>query len=132
MANEKKVYEKLMLDKGIYGFPLWNPEPSTTIVEHGKKGVQVGDVGFLNGEGAFEYLFTIAASKDDARNSLIKKYSFEPKLVGWAETDISTRPAFPAGHCESTKSIQRKAFDASVGAKYVMAPGPLQLIYSIF
>ncbi|KAJ7136961.1 hypothetical protein C8R44DRAFT_728891 [Mycena epipterygia] len=112
VINAKDTYTNAILAKGKYGYPLWNPAPSTTPAEHYTEGVQVGDVGFLNSEGAFEYLFTIAAPKHDARNSLIKDCRFEP--MQWGPGHVSTRSGFNPGDHESTESICKMPFDASV------------------
>ncbi|KAJ6499779.1 hypothetical protein DFH09DRAFT_1035136, partial [Mycena vulgaris] len=116
--NNKDTYTNLLLGKG-YGYPLYIPEPTTTPVEYHKHGVRVGDVGFLNDQGAFDYLFTIAAKKEDPRNELllrdthIKDCAFEFMEL---DADVRLLSVFQAGYSESTESIHGVDFEASAGA----------------
>ncbi|KAJ7856021.1 hypothetical protein B0H13DRAFT_1902809 [Mycena leptocephala] len=112
--NAKEIYTRLILGKGTYGYPLWNGEPATWPVEHYTEGVQVGDVGSVTSEGAFEYLFTIAAPKDDPRNDRIKDSDDPFEYMKWdSRRDISTRSGFHSGYSESTESTHGKDVNAS-------------------
>ncbi|KAF9048914.1 hypothetical protein BJ165DRAFT_1069438 [Panaeolus papilionaceus] len=54
-----KIYERNMLKKGR-GYPLWVPECSQTLhIKKRKLGVEVGDVGLIDKDGYFVFLFNI-------------------------------------------------------------------------
>ncbi|KAF9048908.1 hypothetical protein BJ165DRAFT_1463452 [Panaeolus papilionaceus] len=54
-----KIYERHMLKKGR-GYPLWVPECSQTLhIKKRKLGVEVGDVGLIDKDGCFVFLFNI-------------------------------------------------------------------------
>ncbi|KAF9076538.1 hypothetical protein BDP27DRAFT_1198180, partial [Rhodocollybia butyracea] len=67
--SEKELYSQLLLSKKE-GFPLWNPKPDENLAcEYRKRGTSIGDVGYLNGNGSFIYLFNVCALADDPVNA---------------------------------------------------------------
>jgi hypothetical protein len=124
-TNDKNTYTKLLLGKGC-GYPLWNPQPSTRPPEYRKHGVRIGDVGYINDQGAFNYLFTIAAGREDSRNSMLltkrikdSTTRFKPVDLDRDEDGIREWPhAFSREHCVSTETNLKRSFDASAQARY--------------
>jgi hypothetical protein len=52
-----------------HGFPVWEPEPSSSSVEaYLAKGVGIGDVGIKTDEHDLDYLFNITVPTTDAKN----------------------------------------------------------------
>jgi hypothetical protein len=62
MAAEQSpsdIYARLLLPKK-QGYPLWFPAPDEDLpVEYRSVGVDVGDVGMITSDGAFDFLFNI-------------------------------------------------------------------------
>ena len=60
-------YTRSMLEC-LVGYPLYEPEPFSELsTEYLREGAQVGDVGFIREDGAFDFLFNICPP----RNSLV-------------------------------------------------------------
>ncbi|KAF9048912.1 hypothetical protein BJ165DRAFT_1067886 [Panaeolus papilionaceus] len=77
-ANNK-VYERKMLEK-CRGYPLWVPECSQTLlVSKRKLGVDVGDVGLIENDGHFVFLFNILLPSD---------HSFHPDVMPEGYTPV--------------------------------------------
>ncbi|KAE9388461.1 hypothetical protein BT96DRAFT_836207 [Gymnopus androsaceus JB14] len=58
--NSIEVYSRLLLPQGR-GYPLWKPRSDSSNLpkEYKRDGVHIGDVGFLNIFGGFEFLFNV-------------------------------------------------------------------------
>jgi len=55
--------------KCLRGYPLYNPKPFCELSkEYPRKGVNVGDVGFVRGSGTFDFLFNICPSQNGPIN----------------------------------------------------------------
>ncbi len=54
------IYASLLLPKG-HGYPLWLPEPPSNL----PSGTQIGDLGILNDDGGFTYLFNVCKDASD-------------------------------------------------------------------
>ncbi|KAK0451366.1 uncharacterized protein EV420DRAFT_1274226 [Desarmillaria tabescens] len=62
------IYPSSMLSKG-HGYPSWLPDmPSNWPEAYLCHGTQIGDVGFLDEHGGFEYLFNVCKSAEDPIN----------------------------------------------------------------
>ncbi|KAK0451358.1 uncharacterized protein EV420DRAFT_1560593 [Desarmillaria tabescens] len=62
------IYPSSMLSKG-HGYPLWLPDlPSHWPDAYLCHGTQIGDVGYLDQYGGFEYLFNVCKSAEDLVN----------------------------------------------------------------
>ncbi|KAJ7844836.1 hypothetical protein B0H13DRAFT_1473605, partial [Mycena leptocephala] len=68
--SSSEQYAILLLPK-CYGYPLWDPQPTESNTTYQKDGVRIGDVGYLSGEGSFNYLFNICVPKDDLLNAFL-------------------------------------------------------------
>ncbi|KIL63157.1 hypothetical protein M378DRAFT_52365, partial [Amanita muscaria Koide BX008] len=61
-------YARSML-KSLRGYPLYNPKPFSELSkEYARKGVNIGDVGFVRGTGTFDFLFNICPSQNSSIN----------------------------------------------------------------
>lgn len=66
-----QTYKRHMILKG-FGHPLWIPQCNIQLpVPYRRIGVRIGDVGIITREGAFDCLFNICLSREDAINSLV-------------------------------------------------------------
>ncbi|KAJ6489704.1 hypothetical protein DFH09DRAFT_375436 [Mycena vulgaris] len=113
--SDREEYTKLLLGKG-YGYPLWYPQPSDRPIEYRKHGVRVGDVGFVNDQGSFDYYFTVRVSREDERNSLLLSQTIADDTIN----DDNVRPwpnIFQPGECVSTESIRKTNFQVSAQAE---------------
>ncbi|KIL63942.1 hypothetical protein M378DRAFT_163905 [Amanita muscaria Koide BX008] len=61
-------YTRSML-KSLIGYPLYDPKPFSELSkEYPRNGVNIGDVGFIRGDGTFDFLFNICPSKNASIN----------------------------------------------------------------
>ncbi|KAK0211869.1 hypothetical protein IW262DRAFT_1280255 [Armillaria fumosa] len=67
------IYASLILPKG-HGYPLWIPEPRS----NHPNGTQIGDLGILNDDGGFTYLFNVCKGASDSINENRVPPGFEP------------------------------------------------------
>ncbi|KAF9011206.1 hypothetical protein BDQ17DRAFT_871896 [Cyathus striatus] len=57
--NDCEIYVKKMFPLR-HGYPIWLPQPDLNLpIEYRRKGVSIGDVGYITPSGAFEFLFNI-------------------------------------------------------------------------
>ena len=53
----------------MIGYPLYEPEPFSELsTEYLFKGVNIGDVGFVRDDGAFDFLFNICSTENGSVN----------------------------------------------------------------
>ncbi|KAF9059485.1 hypothetical protein BDP27DRAFT_468492 [Rhodocollybia butyracea] len=68
-GSDSELYSQLLLPKKR-GYPLWYPAPSENLpYEYRTAGISIGDVGYLNRNGAFNYLFNVCCSADHPVNA---------------------------------------------------------------
>ncbi|KIL57827.1 hypothetical protein M378DRAFT_31890, partial [Amanita muscaria Koide BX008] len=61
-------YTRSMLECMV-GYPLYEPEPFSELsTEYLRKGVNVGDVGIVRDDGAFDFLFNICSPQNGSIN----------------------------------------------------------------
>lgn len=59
-----KLMERVVPERG---FPLWYPEPNSTLPEECRKtGLQIGDVGVVRADGSFDLFFNICLPENHA------------------------------------------------------------------
>ncbi|KIK62781.1 hypothetical protein GYMLUDRAFT_164037, partial [Collybiopsis luxurians FD-317 M1] len=67
-STAPKIYAELLLPKG-HGYPMWCPAPNEVLPQHYQNnGVDVGDVGLITEEGAFDFLFNVFLPPDHIIN----------------------------------------------------------------
>ncbi|KAE9387238.1 Pkinase-domain-containing protein [Gymnopus androsaceus JB14] len=68
--NHIELYSQLLLPQRR-GYPLWKPRPDNSHLpeKYRKDGVHIGDVGFLNSWGGFEFLFNVCHPADHELNT---------------------------------------------------------------
>jgi hypothetical protein len=110
------VYTKELLTTGN-GYPLYIPEPNASLPEaYQRRGIHEGDVGILNPDGSWDFLFNVCKSHDDLVNAGRTPDDFE-----WIEVqesyDVSTTPGFfkPGSHVAST-TMKTGTFNADISA----------------
>ncbi|KAF8995187.1 hypothetical protein BDQ17DRAFT_1412262 [Cyathus striatus] len=79
-----------------HGYPLWLPQPDHSLpIEYCRKGVSIGDVGFITCDGSFDFLFNIwnpGVEYSINRNDLADGFS---SLVSPPQLQTSTKTVFP-------------------------------------
>lgn len=59
--SDSQVYARKLFARK-YGYPLYIPEPSSTLpLDFIKRGVSVGDVGIISQDGSFDFAFSLCA-----------------------------------------------------------------------
>ncbi|KAF5343735.1 hypothetical protein D9757_014646 [Collybiopsis confluens] len=78
---ESEVYASLLFLRGK-GYPMWRPRSRNSRLPdiHKREGIQIGDLGFINDSGGFEYLFNICHSADHELNAGRVPQEFKPLL----------------------------------------------------
>ncbi|KAM6497643.1 hypothetical protein JOM56_005591, partial [Amanita muscaria] len=108
------------------GYPLYNPKPFSELsMEYPRNGVNVGDVEFVRGDGAFDFLFNICPSQNRLINppSLPDGFSLETSDHSTTR-DLEPLPPntvylpFPKNH--------RKKSVKSEGAVLILPEGAIQ------
>ncbi len=62
-----------------YGYPLWLPEPSDDLPpDYIRGGTQIGDLGYLDEDGGFVYLFNVGKAINDPVNVGRTPPGFDP------------------------------------------------------
>ncbi|KAF8415203.1 hypothetical protein L210DRAFT_2747694 [Boletus edulis BED1] len=95
--SPQDVYAKYLPSN--HGYPLWFPEPSSTLPSSYKAdGLQIGDVGYVDGDGAFNVLFNISFRPNHALNQRLGVSStFDPVGLD-ANYDVNVKlNAIPLG-----------------------------------
>ncbi|KIL63053.1 hypothetical protein M378DRAFT_732563 [Amanita muscaria Koide BX008] len=68
VASVADRYSRSML-KSLAGYPLYEPQPFSELsTEYLRHGVNVGDVGFVRGDGVFDFLFNVCPTKNGLIN----------------------------------------------------------------
>ncbi len=95
-SYQPAIYCRSLMSAGN-GFPPWRLTPSTFPEAHFQQGVSIGDVGYFDDTGGFQYRFNIFYSRDDPIQEVRMPRNFrpiEPSLPNWkvrVSTDV-TKP----------------------------------------
>lgn len=118
-SSHPSLYVKLLFELGL-GYALYEPNTAGYGSDAFDK-VRVGDVGYLNPEGAFIRLFNICHEANHEINQNRRRPSnFEP--IAENCRGIGTYASRPAGlYRSSTMSSKGIGFDANVAPKLVFA-----------
>ncbi|KAJ7854461.1 hypothetical protein B0H13DRAFT_2578964 [Mycena leptocephala] len=75
--SDSRLYSRLLLPKG-HGYPLFRPKPFDDLpLESLRVGTDIGDVGVVTSDGAFDPIFNICRSADDPVNRFGVPQGFE-------------------------------------------------------
>jgi hypothetical protein len=106
--SASNAYARFLLPRSI-GYPLWFPEPSNYLPEYQRKGIGVGDLGYITFDGHFDFLFNICLPSDHPINYQAPP-EFQP-LEFNEESDVTTTPQiYTPGQFIASESIQMKSF----------------------
>ncbi|KAF8125246.1 hypothetical protein EV363DRAFT_1176165 [Boletus edulis] len=119
------VYAKHLLKRHVvYGYPLWTPEPMSTLPEdYQEHGLQIGDVGTVDSDGQFDVLFNICKRSDNPLHTHGVPENFQPVEQGDVK---STRNALSA-HPIYSHGIQQFATSARAGAILLLPQGAMSV-----
>jgi hypothetical protein len=105
--SASNAYARFLLPKSI-GYPLWFPEPSNYPPEYQRKGIGVGDLGYITFDGHFDFLFNICLPSNHPINYQAPP-EFQP-LEFNEESDVITTPQiYMPGKFIASESIQMKS-----------------------
>ncbi|KAF9525138.1 hypothetical protein CPB83DRAFT_772660, partial [Crepidotus variabilis] len=89
------------------GSPLWLPGPDRRLpIDYRRKGLSVGDVGILNPDGGFSFLFNVFMSSKDSINLGRVPPSFE-SLSPPDDMDFEERDCFGEWSAVTSRSVKR-------------------------
>jgi hypothetical protein len=106
--TDRDLYSRLLLAKG-HGYPLSYPQPPDDLPPESRaKGIEIGDVGVLTSDGAFDVIFNICRAPDDPVNRFGVPVGFETVHLG--PGDISSRELYhrPGSHVSNTRVNKRR------------------------
>ncbi|KAJ7601117.1 hypothetical protein C8J56DRAFT_26549 [Mycena floridula] len=104
MLLSSEVYSNGLMPLG-HGFPLWRPKPMNMM---GRRGVQVGDLGYVTRDGGFVFLFNIHRDKDDPSQSRGAPDGFSP-LQDMGEVAEETEHFVPGTRLVYPVQVQAEA-----------------------
>jgi hypothetical protein len=109
----RDIYGTLLSRKGR-GYALSTPEPNKNLpVEYQRKGIQIGDVGIINPDGSFSYIFNICTPRDDPINPRSLPVDFAPIDPPIDPIDIQRLAAFKPGSYLASPSIEKSENDTT-------------------
>ncbi|KIK59377.1 hypothetical protein GYMLUDRAFT_678444 [Collybiopsis luxurians FD-317 M1] len=103
---ESEVYARLLLPRRK-GYPLWKPKPDEYLSEEYRRvGVDIGDVGYLNESGGFDYLFNACLPANHPVNLGRVPLDFQPLhgMLNPRDLTGSMREHEPGSHIPSHPS----------------------------
>jgi hypothetical protein len=98
------VYARLLLTKKI-GYPLWMPEPNSNPEEYAAEGANIGDVGEITYDGAFNFLFNICLPLDHPINSRAPP-TLEPIIIN-RNRDVNARKLSHRGFVIASQTVEQ-------------------------
>ncbi|KAJ7618636.1 hypothetical protein FB45DRAFT_1033828 [Roridomyces roridus] len=112
--SDSHLYTRLLLSKG-HGYPLFHPQPFDDLPTTSREvGTQVGDVGIITPDGAFDVIFNICRPADDPANRFGVPTGFEQ--IELVPEDMASRPRYhrPGSDISNTK-ISKRRVDVDAG-----------------
>ncbi|KAF9556174.1 hypothetical protein CPC08DRAFT_711419 [Agrocybe pediades] len=106
VVGARETYSRSLFSNGN-GYPPSQPEgiDSPRSLIHWKQGVGIGDVGLLDPQGYFVYLFNIFAGRDDPLNELGVPEDFEPLVLDREKDIVVQAEYFPPRTVISSKGV---------------------------
>ncbi|KAJ7277527.1 hypothetical protein C8J57DRAFT_1061057 [Mycena rebaudengoi] len=115
MSHGSRLYSRLLLPEG-HGYPLFHPKPFDDLPEQARRvGTEIGDVGVVTSNGAFDVIFNICRAADDPINRFGVPEGFEQ--VHFIPGDVATQELClcPGSDVSNTK-ISKRRLDVDAGA----------------
>ena len=111
--KDNEIYERLLRRKGR-GFALYVPEPNRRLpIAYQKRGIYIGDVGFITPDGGFCFLFNICVPPNDPINPQILPDDFSPLQPTLTDVDIVQFPRFKSGSYLASALIEKKESESN-------------------
>jgi len=108
--NLSQLYQRRLKSKHPHlGEALWVPQTNRSLpTPYRQSGIRIGDVGLVNREGGFDFLFNICLPHDDLINDGRVSDNFEPLTPAFdPRFDIMDFPAYHgSGTCLTSKRIE--------------------------
>jgi len=108
--NLSQLYQRRLKSKHPHlGEALWVPQTNRSLpTPYRQSGIRIGDVGLVNREGGFDFLFNICLPHDDPINDGRVPDNFEPLTPAFdPRFDIMDFPAYHgSGTCLTSKRIE--------------------------
>jgi hypothetical protein len=109
IPTDNEVYARLLLTKRL-GFPIWNPDPDHNLPEECRQtGIRIGDVGIINRDGSWDFLFNICDSPSSTTNQHEGHQlpsTFEMMSINTSKHPQFLKPGFPiASNTMESKSL---------------------------
>ncbi|KAF7345421.1 hypothetical protein MVEN_01560100 [Mycena venus] len=108
--SDSELYSRLLFPKK-HGYPLFHPQPFDDLPEPARKtGTEIGDVGLITQDGAFDPIFNILRERDDPSNRFGVPRAFEQVLLDPEDIATHTQFLLPGSDISNT-TISKKRLD---------------------
>jgi hypothetical protein len=95
---------------GEHGYPLWVPKPNDNLSQaYRERGIGIGDVGLITGDGGFDFLFNICLPSDDPINLGRTPPDFRQILLDSPKHVFKDDERHPPGSHVGSLSVQKKS-----------------------
>ncbi|KAJ7618600.1 hypothetical protein FB45DRAFT_169558 [Roridomyces roridus] len=106
--SDSRLYSHLLLPKG-HGYPLFHPQPFDDVpLEARRTGTQIGDVGIITSDGAFDVIFNICRAADDPLNRFGVPEGFEQVVLDAGDIAAQEQHHRAGSHVSSTQLSKRR------------------------
>ncbi|KAJ7618629.1 hypothetical protein FB45DRAFT_169813 [Roridomyces roridus] len=114
--SDSDHYSRLLIPKRL-GYPVFYPQPfDDSPPESRRLGTQIGDVGVITDDGAFDPIFNICRSADDPLNRFGVPEDFKQVRIG--PDDIASRPHYHLpGSDLSNTTFSKRRLDMNAGVE---------------
>ncbi|KAJ6595617.1 hypothetical protein DFH09DRAFT_1135118 [Mycena vulgaris] len=116
MLPPSHLYARLLLPT-CNGYPLFRPQPFDDLpAESKKRGTEIGDVGIVTSDGAFDVIFNICRAADDPCNRFGVPDDFEQVHLGPGDVELSSH-YHELGSDVSNTMISKRRLDLDAGTE---------------
>ncbi|KAF7345423.1 Tkl tkl-ccin protein kinase [Mycena venus] len=114
--SDSELYGRLLFPKK-QGYPLFHPQPFDDLPEPARKtGTEIGDVGLITQDGAFDPIFNILRGGDDPSNRFGVPRAFEQVLLGPKDIATHAQCHLPGSDISNT-TISKRRLDFEAGTE---------------